>query len=998
MKVKSDFVRFVGCVALAQVGCAAGAATLPEGYVALDYVRPHGSCTQWVETNYRPLATDRIEMTLVYDVVARQDCAFWCARSGHEQSLYVLNNSEGNGSLFVDCGNGSAGRNTVNYTFQSGVEYTVIQDCNARKFIIRANGAEVVSQDLVNFADFETCGSTLTLFASHTGAGTARASHSMDAYRLKAFKVTDKDGNVQVDMTPAYNTATCRAGLYDRARDMFVSADAASQKNLFFRAGDAFGGELPPGIRSAKWVTTLSNGTLLRTFIRPDATDTFEAKVSFADLSRNFALWASRNSDYKDSMTVFYNADGTLYVDCGDATTGGGRTTVAIPDLDTTTEHLLTVNYNTRKFSLDGVPVADLSTGSFTTGGSWLTIFGSNRGNADYSGCDGAFRLHSFRILGADGSVKHAFVPCLETASSCGGLYDTVEGSMHIAWRIENTNTLDYDLGLDELSDGYTQVDWLRAPGKQWINTGFTPRATDRIEMEVTFDEFKGSNPLWTARTEYTDGVTCFVSASGGRPTTFSITSKNSTMTPDASFLKTGTTYLFAEDCKNGKFFVDAEEIQNWTFTDYGSAKGYMTIFAGGYGAGSTPTDATMTAWSLGAYRISSVKVIGQAGNTRMNLVPCVRDADGKPGFYDLGRDRFLVNSSTSATGDFETAPVVRIGMTLGAGGGSADFTFAASDVVRELYLVGGTGYISSSIEDGQNVLPLAIVQPGVTSLTGVCIPYKFRRANPNVRAFLGSTARCYVQDGLVYQLDAVESAGRYRHIANGPIGNTWAELVSGNDAEKGSGSFAANYVYVEEWNGKNTFTSKSALTLGGDMTVEFYGQPHNRSAQYGMPVVRVPNRFWFGWDYRKGGLDLLRPNAAGSTKATLRTYDSGYADVAALESANVWRTYTAMPDYGSKTDPDSDVFVDGVKVSSTDGINAETTLEADGHVVLGGNGYATRLSCVRIYNRKLTQAEIDRNRALDQVRFGGAQAGGVTVVSKMLTLPRGNGFILMVE
>ena len=46
----------------------------------------------------------------------------------------------------------------------------------------------------------------------------------------------------------------------------------------------------------------------------------------------------------------------------------------------------------------------------------------------------------------------------------------------------------------------YTPVEWIKASGTQWINTKYTPKCTDKIEVKVNFSNLTDTQCLYCSR------------------------------------------------------------------------------------------------------------------------------------------------------------------------------------------------------------------------------------------------------------------------------------------------------------------------------------------------------------------------------------------------------------------------------------------------------------------------------------------------------------------
>ena len=662
MKMNSELIRIFGCLALASG--AAWADALPEGYVALDYVRPQAACTQWLDTGYTPKSTDRIEMTVEYNILVR-NCALWCARSSNYYNAIVLmddgsaSSSSGKHSMIVDCcRDSSIGRTTLTPEITTGLRYTYIMDCNAATFVIQTNGVEMLKVTDLAKGACTTAGSTLALFNARVG--TTDSLQSLDTYNAYGFRVTGADGTVQVDLVPAFETSSACAGFYDKARAKFLKfdeTDLGHVKNPFFRAGNAFQGALPPGYTPVGAVSSSGNA-IVRLFDPPAATDTLEAKVRFANVSRtdSACIWCARNNGYTETMTLFYDFGNKRFiVDCGNSTVNQGRIYAPF-EIDDETFHTLAEDGAARTFSIDGEKVGAFANVVFERCGGWLSLFAANARSYQEvaSFCRNSYWISSFRIIGSDGVEKVNLVPCREDRSGLAGLFDTVNGMNYAALlNGDNVNTLDWESDIKPVPPEYRRAKWVRAPGNQYVDTLYTAARSDRLEIKTRFEKFPtDTTPFWTARYDYTDGLG-FMFTLGGASKTFTLINCRSGITPKADFVQLGEDYTFTVDGGTGVFSAMCStgtwDVVTWTPATTGGGRP-LVLFAGCY-------QDKPASYSKGAYRVYSMTVkSSEFGSTRLKLQPCVRKSDKAVGFYDQIGGHFLPFSSDGA--EYELEPL----------------------------------------------------------------------------------------------------------------------------------------------------------------------------------------------------------------------------------------------------------------------------------------------------------------------------------------------------
>ena len=638
--------------------------TLPEGYIRLLRVGPAWVLHQYIDTGYTPLSTDRLEMKVQFENSDRGAAALWCSRKdkisdavGYGDAIGLVWEGAGTGRLYVDCGNTESGRRTVtDFNPVHDGEYEFVEDCKQRKFYI--NGVEKVSD--LGSVDFAKGGSTLVLFAAWSGQNGAIKNLSYSTYKMSSFKVYGEDDELKLNLVPAFEVATGIAGLYDTVGKYrgdaapFIKCkvtDATKSECLAFVGGDAFGGELPPNFTLLKSVSPTGQQAV-NTLIRPLATDTIEMDVEPVNLGATYCFWCARGTTNPNGSMLFsFNDNKTYTVDRGSAS---ARFTVSATDFTLGTNTLLKIDYEHGKFWANETLKKDgLGNVNFTQGGSDLWLFvgvtgNDRRGASPGNYCNGNYRMRSMKVTGADGTVKLNLVPAMENASKIAGLFDTVQGRFLAADIVDQKPSMDYEEFDKETT--YTPMDWIKAPGTQWLNADYTPVSTDTIEMKLRFTEgvTDHSAALWCARAEKTvvGGSLCvcsFLDEINGSYDVSSLTADRDERTVMAFSPNTETDYTFVSDLNNSIFTVNGALLSHLsTYTKSFTASGKLSLFAAHTAGTGLNFLTAMTVPSRGRYRVYSFKVMAPDGTAKIDLRPAVRDHDGTIGMFDYARDKFF--------------------------------------------------------------------------------------------------------------------------------------------------------------------------------------------------------------------------------------------------------------------------------------------------------------------------------------------------------------------
>ena len=218
---------------------------------------------------------------------------------------------------------------------------------------------------------------------------------------------------------------------------------------------------------------------------------------------------------------------------------------------------------------------------------------------------------------------------------------------------------------------------------------------------------------------------------------------------------------------------------------------------------------------------------------------------------------------------------------------------------------------------------------------------------------FQPTESSLYVQDGLIAQWDGKDNAGRGVHDA---AATAWKDLVGGLDlslTENGSWSAGGN-----------------ALVVNGPSAVGETAAPKYETIEVVYRMTKDGGRILFNSGYTSRFV-LFDP-ASGSPKkiyldGTIATAHTPYCSWAlnTNEVCCVSGTYDG--------DDVSDIYFDGSQ--KNDGIHGNNW-GASGTVVVGGRLLASQQSwygevyAIRLYNRRLTKAELAYNNKIDRLRF----------------------------
>lgn len=190
----------------------------------------------------------------------------------------------------------------------------------------------------------------------------------------------------------------------------------------------------------------------------------------------------------------------------------------------------------------------------------------------------------------------------------------------------------------------YQPVEYISSSGAQWINTGFTPACTDRIEMKLNFNNKTDTQCLWCSRgtTTTVDTFTSFmINGNLLRFDRNTNTAGGNVLTPTAGTISTvvadGWTLACTLNGANAGVMAGKG----------GFTPGSPLVLFASHTAGANLTPSTgMGNW--GNYRLHSFKVYDWKGGLKCDFVPVRRIADDVLGIYDRIGGTFAANMTST--------------------------------------------------------------------------------------------------------------------------------------------------------------------------------------------------------------------------------------------------------------------------------------------------------------------------------------------------------------
>lgn len=707
------------CVALSMTAVA----DLPSGYRQLDYVDTDGQT--WVNTLFEPTCTNAVEIKAsVADPSTVQ--FLYCSRHTTGSTSGVMPYRRYH-SLFVESGKARFDYSTwydatstliasKTYVFAASPEeksgQEEVEEASKRWLLKCYIDNELVktSADRVFWVplDSDSKHQYFCLFGSYD-SGDLNDSTPVANFavcRFHYFKVWDtKDrGSLLCHIVPAYGEAEQSVGLYDLVAGRFLPAHGGTLAGMYtlaedevWPAADAMAGEIDLNGHNLTAGTVAKNrsssiaGAAYQDLGYIAATGSQKIEIPGFRLpgtarvemkfrpTANVAgvtefLFYSRSGQTENTYTCCMTETGYLRFDFNNRQTIGNKVALEIGEDSTlafegaTAKPTWSVNGTTEK--------AHDATSNDFTGGSDLILFGNSL--AGTISC----RLYYFTVT-TNGVTALDLRPVRRLSDGVAGLYDTVGGAFYTSGtstalpglatpKFTNSCETVSELHVGrEVIPGYTLVDRISTASSSsgpYIDTGFVPAATDRIEIKAS-QLYTYDRGLFCSRTAEMENTFSVVSSkNSGLRYDFNTTQYQSKIKPTND----GTPFTVALDGNAGACYYNGEAIDmgSTLFDNNFTPAANLYIFAMHKNGGD------IAAKSIGS--IYRFKVTGADGTPKLDMVPVVRDSDGKAGLYDLIRRRF--HPSSSETG-FTAGSTVGDGVVYADVDGAFDATEIADGV-----------------------------------------------------------------------------------------------------------------------------------------------------------------------------------------------------------------------------------------------------------------------------------------------------------------------------
>lgn len=640
--------------------------TFLDEYKTLEYIE--NSNSQWIDTGVNGESTVIIQTKfLITDTSNTGVIVGYYYNPTENLRFFGANNL-----FYTDMGSDSTGRiyggtlaaNQI-YEIESGNLY--MKDLTTGQMIAEGNKVPYFSQN-----------HTMTIFYFNNGAPAKGRMYYLNLY--KGSKIVRK-------YIPVKRISDSRIGMYDLVEQKFYESSGNGhftggpettlsdlstvlnkvprlyQVRKFLKRFNlpALSNPIPDGYSELQYVH-LSGSQCVKTNFKPNQDTRCVVKFKATGTNpRHAALFGARSSGTQDAFSVWLYSDGALI----GPQYGDNVAFDAYPiNVGTYLNRLLTYDFNRGVLSVDGKYVT--ITNSPFTANCPIAVGSINSGGyADSRMAIGD--LYSAQIYN-NGTLVCDLVPVKRKADNVAGMYDRTNEIFYISaaastsgnftagpekWKdISDLNNRVLSLSqlnklVQEYGKNYIKLEYLTFNGSQFINTGFMPKSTSRIQLEVDLEDM--GDKL----------VTLFGGRTSLTVASFSMWRMSSTIIRwDYGTRQTSITFPTTV----GKFVIDADKntvtinstkrsVTAQTFTSNTPLRISSNYTTGGSQYNDENyNDLRRFSGDLYYFKIYDNDVLVR------DFIPAKRKSDGTLGLYDLVTDVFYTNDGF---GMFTSGPEV---------------------------------------------------------------------------------------------------------------------------------------------------------------------------------------------------------------------------------------------------------------------------------------------------------------------------------------------------
>jgi len=240
----------------------------------------------------------------------------------------------------------------------------------------------------------------------------------------------------------------------------------------------------------------------------------------------------------------------------------------------------------------------------------------------------GSFRLYSCKFYERNNIIVRNFVPCYRKSDNVAGLYDVVNNEFYT-----NAGTGNFVVEASvQLPPEYQRVEYIESTGTQYINTGYNPTKTLKIETDISIGN--SNKTIFGAYNNNSERLQLYVQNSTYYPVVriFGSTSQVSI----SSGFTLNSKHNIVLDLVNLELSLDG---QTGKVTDEGCTNINYPIYV--LAGNSSGTANTLISAKLYSFRMWDDNVLVR------DFVPCYRKSDNVAGLYDVVNNKFYTNAGT---------------------------------------------------------------------------------------------------------------------------------------------------------------------------------------------------------------------------------------------------------------------------------------------------------------------------------------------------------------
>ena len=577
---------------------------LPDAYQQVEYIESTG--TQYIDTNFVPNQDTGIEIKFSSNNYADESLFVYGSGNSCDDAafeLYPWGNrlqfNYGTSDLFSDI------------EFDSNSIITAYQKKTQVGYFVDGVSTYLETHPANSF----TSPYTLYLLALHR----ADLGVSTTEVKLYGCKIWD-NGNLVRDYIPCYRKTDNTAGLYDKINNSFYT----NQGTGTFNVGKAVKkSSFPSGYQPIEYIST-SGTQYITTDVVGEAIWEYDIQYDIAHLNERQLMghggeageyWGVTDGKYgKSSYWGMSDVDiGNRDIFRVENYAGGGNVYI-------NGDFAYNNSYDTR---CEHSPAQ---------------IFAINGMFCNY--CN----LYGCKVYDKEGELIRNYVPCYRKEDNAAGLYDLIKNKFYVNEGTGVFGTGDiidtYDIEDSNLPSEYTQVEYIKSTGTQYIDTGYLINATSIPSLKVIIDQtITKTTNVWSV--SGTGTVTPRVYLGVRNDGQFGYGAGNADLSTNIDY-ENNTRLTYTLDIPNARYIVTGSQNFEISINTTIAGTAYRNFYLFGYRQETETIGHTTKMYSCKMYQ----------GDTLIRyFVPCVRKSDSIAGLYDIVNNVFYTNEGA---GTFE--------------------------------------------------------------------------------------------------------------------------------------------------------------------------------------------------------------------------------------------------------------------------------------------------------------------------------------------------------